>query len=66
MNDQYNEGFSAYTEGMDYSDNPYPAGSARNTNWADGWTEAASEEDEDGDFFGSEEDDGLARYEDWR
>jgi len=62
MNDQYNEGFAAYTDGQDYSDNPYPLGSTRNEEWADGWT-AASMEDDDGGLAGNEELEDL--YEDW-
>jgi hypothetical protein len=46
MNDEYNEGFSAYLEGEDFSDNPYPGGSTRFDEWASGWTSA---EEEDGD-----------------
>lgn len=59
MNDYYNEGFSAFTEAEDFSDNPYPVGVTRNQEWADGWT-AAQEE------LGDEETEDLEQlYKDW-
>jgi hypothetical protein len=66
MNDIYNQGFAAFTDGKDYNDNEYPATSRHHRDWADGWTAASSEKDRDEDFFGSDEDEeNLARYEDW-
>ena len=64
MNEHYNEGFSAFTEGMDYTDNPYPGASARGTDWADGWTAAHEEAGGDERFFSGEENE-YSRYEDW-
>lgn len=63
MNEYYNEGFSAYTEGQDYSDNPYPGMSTRHNEWADGWT-SAQMEDDDGELLSYEESE-EDRYADW-
>lgn len=65
MNDIYNEGFSAFSDGKDFSDNPYPVATKKHQSWADGWTEASCENDDNEDFFGGEEEDEFARYEDW-
>ena len=66
MNDIYNEGFAAFADGKDYTDNPYRSGTPKNAEWADGWTEASSENDRDEDFLGGDDEaDDLARYEDW-
>lgn len=64
MNDIYNEGFSAFSENKDYSDNPYRSGSKQHRDWADGWA-AASVEADDGDMSYEDEEDDFARYQDW-
>jgi len=58
MNEYYNEGYAAFSDGLDYSDNPYPGDSTRCEEWADGWT-AASLEDA-GEEISNEE-----KYADW-
>jgi hypothetical protein len=66
MNNIYNEGFAAFTDGKDYSDNPYRHGSKQSSDWSMGWVSASSENDRDEDFLGGdEEEDNMARYQDW-
>lgn len=65
MNEQYNEGFSAFTDGDDFSDNPYPVSSKEHQEWADGWTAASCENDDGEDFFSDDEEESYAKYEDW-
>lgn len=49
----YNEGYTAFNNGLDYTENPYPYGSDAWNSWDDGWERA--EEDEAGIEIGDEE-----------
>lgn len=55
LHDCHREGYTAFNNGVDYTENPYRYGSVEWFNWDDGWKDA--EEDEAGIEIGDEEED---------
>lgn len=47
----YDEGFIAYRDGQNYTDNPYPNDRAEHLAWHNGWAEALDHENEHGPLF---------------
>ena len=44
MTDSYNNGYMAFKEGQELSDNPHDEGSEEYDSWESGWVAAADEE----------------------